>query len=157
LITFDNTKLQIDQNQAPVPVHRSVQISQVITEPELVQKSTELEQALEYGNFTEYCSRKADSADDQHKKYIWYFLKANFEDNPRAELLNLLGYRIEDVNNKLNQYINKNSADSLTNRLSNLNKVSVRDLTLGVVYELYKKFRTPSTPSPRLNRQVRSR
>jgi protein transport protein SEC31 len=122
LITFDNTKLQIDQNQAPVPVHRSVQISQVITEPELVQKSTELEQALEYGNFTEYCSRKADSADDQHKKYIWHFLRANFEDNPRAELLNLLGYRIEDVNNKLNQYINKNSADSLTNRLSNLNK-----------------------------------
>ncbi|XP_063916558.1 protein transport protein Sec31A [Zophobas morio] len=123
LITFDNIKPQVEQSgDHPLPVSRTVQISQVITDPELVQKSTELEQALEYGNFTDYCSRKADTTDDQHTKYIWHFLRANFEENPRVELLNLLGYRIEDVNNKLNEYINKNSVDGVTNRLANLNK-----------------------------------
>ncbi|XP_044252290.1 protein transport protein Sec31A [Tribolium madens] len=111
LISFDN----VDQLG-----HRTVQISQVITEPELVQKSTELEQALEYGNFSEYCSRKAETTNDQHTKYIWHFLRANFEDNPRSELLNLLGYRIEDVNNKLNQFVNRKKVDEVTNRLEDL-------------------------------------
>lgn len=50
-------------------------------------------------------------------------MRANFEENPRVELLNLLGYRIEDVNNKLNQFVNKNSVDGVTNRLADLNKV----------------------------------
>ncbi|XP_015837847.2 protein transport protein Sec31A isoform X1 [Tribolium castaneum] len=115
LISFDNTKPDVDQIS-----HRTVQISQVITEPELVQKSTELEQALEYGNFTEYCSRKAETTNDQHTKYIWHFLRANFEENPRAELLNLLGYRIEDVNNKLNQFVHKNKVDGVSERLEDL-------------------------------------
>lgn len=72
----------------------------------------------------EYCLNKSNETNDQHKKFIWHFLKANFEQNPRAELLNLLGkilqnrggnsgvqisklsgYRIEDINNKLDQHI----------------------------------------------------
>lgn len=43
--------------------------------------------------------------DDQHQKYIWHFIKANFEQNPRVELLNLLGYSIDDVNLKLKDHI----------------------------------------------------
>lgn len=33
-------------------IPRVVQVSQVVTEEELIKKSTELEQALEFGNFT---------------------------------------------------------------------------------------------------------
>ncbi|RZC32965.1 transport Sec31A [Asbolus verrucosus] len=120
LISFDNAKPAVDNQTGQPP--RSVQISQVITEPELIQKSNELEQALEYGNFTEYCLNKADSTDDQHKKYIWHFLRANLDENPRVELLNLLGYPIEDVNNLLNHHLNKNTVDGLTSRIANLNK-----------------------------------
>lgn len=65
---------------------------------------------------------KADLTDDQHKKYIWHFLKANFEPNPRSELLNLLGYRIEDINEKLSEKVGKN-VDDLTDKLNNLNRV----------------------------------
>lgn len=46
-------------------------------------------------------------------------MKANFEQNTRAELLNLLGYRIEDVNDKLRQHIGAektNSVDSLSDQ-----------------------------------------
>lgn len=62
---------------------------------------------------------KANATTDQHKKYIWHFLKANFEQNTRAELLNLLGYRIEDVNEKLRQHIGeekRNSVDGLADQ-----------------------------------------
>ncbi|CAG9767294.1 unnamed protein product [Ceutorhynchus assimilis] len=126
LISFENDKeafAQAQQNvqpgQAPPYVSRTVQISQVITESEFVKKSSELEQALEHGNFIDYCLNKSDSTNNQHKKFIWHFLKANFEANPRAELLNLLGYRIEDINNKLAQHIGtpllQNKIDGLTN------------------------------------------
>lgn len=56
---------------------------------------------------------KANQTNDQHKKYIWHFLKANFEQNTRAELLNLLGYRIEDVNDKLRQHIGESKQNSV--------------------------------------------
>ncbi|KAG5889116.1 hypothetical protein JTB14_034174 [Gonioctena quinquepunctata] len=133
LITFENDKEAITQalqnvqpGQAPAIIHRTVQISQVITEAELVKKSSELEKTLEYGNFTEYCQEKSEEADDQHKKYIWHFLKANFEESPRAELLNLLGYSIEDVNEKLDRFIPKdmqNNIDGLTNDFDNMNRI----------------------------------
>lgn len=136
LVTFEHDKEAIAQATAniqsgqPGYISRTVQISQVITEPELVKKSNELEQALECGNFIEYCLSKADATNDQHKKYIWHFLKANFESNPRAELLNLLGYRIEDVNERLEQFIGKKlgqSVDNITDQFSNLNRLD--DLT----------------------------
>ncbi|KAF5291494.1 hypothetical protein FQR65_LT01806 [Abscondita terminalis] len=124
LITFACDGAQAAQEQGATPTVRTVFVSQVITEPELVNKSAQLEQALEYGNFTEYCRNKADSLMDQHKRNIWYFMKANFEENPRAELLNLLGYKIEDVNNKLNDVIGiQNNVDGLVDQFSNLNQV----------------------------------
>lgn len=133
LITFENDKTAVAQavqnsqpGQPAIQVHRTVQVSQVITELELVQKSAELEKALEYGNFIEYCFNKSEVTSDQHKKYIWHFLKANFEQNARAELLNLLGYRIEDVNNKLGQYIGKqlqNNVDGLADDFSTMNRL----------------------------------
>lgn len=129
--------------QPPAPIHRLVNISQVITEPVLVQKSSKLEKALEFGNFigkfkmffkprysilfSDYCLNKANEIDNQHKKYIWHFLKANFEQNPRTELLNLLGYSIEDVNNKLKEHVGdilQNNFDELPNDFINANRVS---------------------------------
>lgn len=59
LITFENDKEAVTQalqnaqpGQPPISVPRITYISQVITEPLLVKKSSELEKTLEYGNFT---------------------------------------------------------------------------------------------------------
>ncbi|KAJ8957314.1 hypothetical protein NQ314_006562 [Rhamnusium bicolor] len=131
LITFENNKAAIAralQNSQPgqptIPVHRTVQISQVVTELEFVQKSEELEKALEYGHFSEYCFNKAEVTNNQHKKYIWHFLKANFGQEPRAELLNLLGYKIEDVNSKLDQFVGKELQNNeLADDFSNMNRL----------------------------------
>lgn len=73
---------------------RSVTINQVITEPDLVERSNKLEDVLANGNFVDFCRQKADETDNQHNRYVWYFLKANFEQDPRSEMLNLLGNEI---------------------------------------------------------------
>lgn len=59
LITFINDKEAVAQGlqnaqpgQPPAPLHRFTYISQVVTNTVLIQKSSELEKALEYGNFT---------------------------------------------------------------------------------------------------------
>lgn len=82
-------------------------INQVITEPELVGRSNHLEDVLANGNYEEYCRQKADQMPDQNGRYIWYFLKANFDANPRSEMLNLLGYSPEDMEAKFGKYLPK--------------------------------------------------
>lgn len=73
------------------PHAHAINISQVTTEPELVERSNKLEEVLSSGNFVDYCKQRADEMQDQHNRYVWYFLKANFETDPHAEMLNLLG------------------------------------------------------------------
>lgn len=81
-----------DQNGA-----HTVSINQVITEPEIVERSTKLEEVLSNGDYAEYCRQRADEMPDQHNRFVWYFLKANFESNPHTEMLNLLGKRSPDI------------------------------------------------------------
>jgi protein transport protein SEC31 len=50
-----------------------------------------LENVLTQQNFADFCRQKADASNDQHAKYVWFFLKAYFEENPTGEILNLLG------------------------------------------------------------------
>lgn len=75
----------------------TVIINQVITEPELVERSAKLEEVLSNGDYVEYCRQRADEMPDQHNRFVWYFLKANFESNPHTEMLNLLGKPTPDI------------------------------------------------------------
>lgn len=70
---------------------RTVELKQLVTDDNLVKRSSELENVLVQGNYADYCRQKADEADDQHNRFVWYFLKAYFEDNTTGEFLNLLG------------------------------------------------------------------
>ncbi|XP_044758611.1 protein transport protein Sec31A isoform X2 [Coccinella septempunctata] len=129
LISFENekpsTQIQSNQNGNVSPPSRTVHISQIVTEEDLVKDSVVMEEILELGNFAEYCRDKAEHAEDQHKKYIWNFIRAQFDENPRAEILNLLGYKIEDVNNHLNEIVgrNLNNEKDLCNDFSNMNRI----------------------------------
>lgn len=101
---------------------RAITVTQVVTDEELIKRSNQLENVLANGNFAEYCRQKADETNDQHSRYLWYFLKANFEQNPRAEMLNLLGYRPDEISSKFLPYIKKDDGVSgVTNQLSTLN------------------------------------
>lgn len=49
-------------------------INQVITDPELVEKSQHLEAALHTSNLLEYCNYKIESAADETQSSIWKFI-----------------------------------------------------------------------------------
>uniref|UniRef100_A0A336KN30 Protein transport protein Sec31A n=1 Tax=Culicoides sonorensis TaxID=179676 RepID=A0A336KN30_CULSO len=101
---------------------RTVTEIQVITDEDFVKRSNQLENVLAQGNFAEFCRQKADESTDQHSRYVWYFLKANFEQNPRSEMLNLLGYQPEDITSKFSQFIKKEDpVTGLSNQMSGLN------------------------------------
>lgn len=65
-----------------------ITVNQVVTEPDLVERSKQLETFLMDGDLAQLCSAKAESTRDE----TWKFLGANFADNPRLALLQLLGY-----------------------------------------------------------------
>lgn len=110
---------------------KKITISQVVTNMELVERSTQLEEALAQGNYIDFCRNKADQSTDQHSRYLWYFVKANFEQNPQAEMLNLLGYRPEDIAAKFNQFItNKKEEDNTIDNLSFQLNQSILDSSL---------------------------
>lgn len=80
----------------------SIEIKQLVTDEILIEQSIKLENVLMQGNYIDYCCQKADEYEgDQHKRFIWYFLKAYFEENPMDEFLNLLGkiiYKFININ-----------------------------------------------------------
>ena len=107
----------------PPNSNRKVFVSQVITNPELIQRSNELEAALKNGQFSDFCKSKADNAANEHKKKVWNAINAYFGENVTQELLGLLGFNIEEMTNKLNQFVPQQDVDGLTDGVSKLNSV----------------------------------
>uniref|UniRef100_A0AAG5DHX5 Protein transport protein Sec31A n=1 Tax=Anopheles atroparvus TaxID=41427 RepID=A0AAG5DHX5_ANOAO len=112
---------------------RTVRVNQVVTDPELVERSNQLERVLAEGNFIDYCRQKADQTTDPHSRLLWYFLKANFEGDPHAEMLNLLGYQAEDVADKFKKYVvesdvgpsaQSNPVDGLSDQMAGLSRIT---------------------------------
>uniref|UniRef100_A0A8C9W352 Protein transport protein Sec31A n=1 Tax=Scleropages formosus TaxID=113540 RepID=A0A8C9W352_SCLFO len=73
LLTFENPKPQ--QQPGPQPHTRQVFVSQVITETEFLQRSCELQTALQSGTFSGYCQTKIHKAACESEQDIWRFLK----------------------------------------------------------------------------------
>ena len=91
------------QTQPSVQKRSSVFVSNVVTEPELVQRSLQLETTLKNGNMLEFCELKIAESTTKGDQQIWKFIKANFADNPNKEFLNLLGYDPERVHSQVNR------------------------------------------------------
>uniref|UniRef100_A0A8C4I8N4 Protein transport protein Sec31A n=1 Tax=Dicentrarchus labrax TaxID=13489 RepID=A0A8C4I8N4_DICLA len=95
LITFGNPKLPPVQSPQPVP--RQVFVSQVTTETEFLQRSRELQAALQSGSFNNYCQAKIQNAKSDAEQDIWKFLLVNFEDEARIKFLRLLGFNTDGL------------------------------------------------------------
>ncbi|XP_054008172.1 protein transport protein Sec31A isoform X1 [Hylaeus anthracinus] len=120
LIIFENEP--IDPN-LPANSNRKVIISQVITQPELIQRSKELEDVLKTEQYSDYCKEKAEKTTDVHRKKIWNCVGVYFGENVAKEILELLGYDIETMNNKLNQLVPREDINNITEGVGNLNNV----------------------------------
>lgn len=99
-------------------------MNQIVTEEELLSRSSKLESALQTTQYSDFCQDKIMSVESTHEKMLWKFLAANFESSPRAQFLNLLGFHKEETNQmkKLHSSINPNYNDvpNVSNQLSNL-------------------------------------
>lgn len=106
---------------------KSVQVKQVVSDQNFLERATNFNKVLADGNFVEFCRSKADETNNQDNRYLWYFLKANFEANPKEEIVNLLGYNTEDTTLKFSKYLEKTDnadIDLITHRIETLNQES---------------------------------
>ncbi len=69
LVSFGNTR---GPNTRKV-----VNLSQVVTEHELVQRSNSLEQSLSQQQFGEFCENKSQDSSSEYEKNLWNFLKVS--------------------------------------------------------------------------------
>uniref|UniRef100_A0A667XJK2 Protein transport protein Sec31A n=1 Tax=Myripristis murdjan TaxID=586833 RepID=A0A667XJK2_9TELE len=106
LITFENPK--VPPVQSPQPIPRQVLVSQVTTETEFLQRSRELQAALQSGSFTNYCQAKIQNAPSDAEQDIWKFLLVNFEDEARVKFLRLLGFSKDELEKKISKCLGKN-------------------------------------------------
>lgn len=120
LTIFENEP--IDHNM-PANSNRKVFISQVITNPELVKRSSDLEAALKSEQYGDYCNGQANLARDEHNRKIWNCVGAYFSENVTTGLLDLLGFNIESMSNKLNQLVPRQDIDNITDGIANLDNV----------------------------------
>ncbi|XP_067285568.1 protein transport protein Sec31A isoform X3 [Pseudorasbora parva] len=95
LVTFENPKA------AAPALPRQVTVSQVTTETEFLQRSAELQAALQSGSFTNYCHSKVMSAHSDSEQDMWRFLMVNFEDEARVKFLRLLGFSKDELQRKI--------------------------------------------------------
>uniref|UniRef100_A0AAY3ZXG0 Protein transport protein Sec31A n=1 Tax=Denticeps clupeoides TaxID=299321 RepID=A0AAY3ZXG0_9TELE len=98
LITFENSKPPQQPSTQQLP--GQVFVSQVTTETEFLQRSRELQVALETGSFTSFCQAKIRSADSESEQDVWRFLMVNFEDEARVKFLRLLGFSRDELERK---------------------------------------------------------
>uniref|UniRef100_A0AAX7SWU4 Protein transport protein Sec31A n=2 Tax=Astatotilapia calliptera TaxID=8154 RepID=A0AAX7SWU4_ASTCA len=116
LITFENPKLPPVQSPQPVP--RQVFVSQVTTETEFLQRSRELQTALQSGSFNSYCQAKIQSSNQ-----FWvllscmlihsFNLQVNFEDEARIKFLKLLGFSKDELERKVSWLLLDCNTDGL--------------------------------------------
>ncbi|KAI8439730.1 hypothetical protein MSG28_013424 [Choristoneura fumiferana] len=92
----------------------------VVSEPEIVECAAELDAVLgstlsqEPGALdalAEYCRQKGDAATDQSERYTWFFLRANFMPGFRSEVLNLLGFKQDEITSKFKAANNADQSD----------------------------------------------
>ncbi|XP_050459299.1 protein transport protein Sec31A isoform X1 [Cataglyphis hispanica] len=121
LVIFENQPA--DSANKKGDSNRKVIISQVITQPNLIQRSNKLKATLETEQYSDFCKEKMEKSPDDHTKKIWCCVRAYFDDNVTKSILELLGYNIDIMNNKLNQFIPQDDMTNIIEGVSNLNNV----------------------------------
>ncbi len=82
---------------------KTVYVSQVVTEPELMYGFKELLAALEQNNIFDHCYKKAEQANDPHAKDVWNMIATQFYGEAfRNQACSLLGTTDLSLNEKVN-------------------------------------------------------
>lgn len=73
----------------------------MVTDTKLVEHSHFLENALQTGNFSEYCNYKIETSSEQTHAFIWRFIQASFDATKKEKFLELLGFNSATLDDKL--------------------------------------------------------
>ncbi|XP_074922209.1 protein transport protein Sec31A isoform X5 [Chelonoidis abingdonii] len=106
LVTFENIKSH-QQGPEQQQLQHHVYVSQVVTEREFLNRSDQLQEAVQSEGFINYCKKKIEAAQTDFEKNVWSFLKVNFEEDSRGKYLELLGYRKDDLGQKITSALTK--------------------------------------------------
>ncbi|XP_060542979.1 protein transport protein Sec31A isoform X8 [Pantherophis guttatus] len=107
LVTFENSKAQQQGEHPQQPYH--VYVSQVVTEKEFLNRSNQLQEAVQAEAFVSYCQKKIDVAKNDFERNVWSFLKVHFEEDSRGKYLELLGYKKDGLGQKITSTLAKES------------------------------------------------
>ncbi|XP_061379075.1 protein transport protein Sec31A isoform X2 [Danaus plexippus] len=106
---FGGKLVSFERCRREAGAQETVYISQVVSEPEIVEKAMELDKVIGLTlsqepdathRLAEYCREKGDAAVEQSERYEWFFLRANFLPSYRTELLNLLGFKQDEISSR---------------------------------------------------------
>lgn len=104
LVTFETVIPPANQQQQVRPTSK-VQLAKVITEPELVKRSEQLETSIHNHNMPEFCESKIVAATQTEDQEVWRFIRAGFGESPRVQYLDLLGYNPQQMVEKVRNLI----------------------------------------------------
>lgn len=77
-------------------------IQQVVVDQVFVQSVQTFDSMLQAGTILDYCDYQISSTtNSQDEQIIWRFLRASFENDPRPKYIELLGFRREDILQKV--------------------------------------------------------
>lgn len=150
LVIFENQLADPNLANRKGDSNRKVIISQVITQPSLIQRSNKLKATLETEQYSDFCKEKMEKSPDEHTKKIWCCVRAYFDDNVTKSILELLGYNIDTMNNKLNQFVPQDDMSNIIEGVSNLNNVLNGNVMVGstafdaIAQEQGKKLVSPN-------------
>ncbi|XP_054160185.1 protein transport protein Sec31B-like [Oppia nitens] len=118
LVTY-NKVISQSQTQPPVQYTQHVlNIYHVMIDSELISRSEKLENALNNGNFSDYCRYKiAEHSDNENLSNAWKLVELHLERDPHKQrdcLLQIIGFN--DMNQMKNNMNNINNLCDLTNR-----------------------------------------
>jgi len=112
------------ENLDQTHLNKRITVSQVITDSDLVEKSTHLGNALQTGNVYEYCNYKIESAPNDTQSSIWKFIQATFSANKNATFVELLGFTNESLNEKINNLLKKSASSDEDDEINASSKIN---------------------------------
>lgn len=90
-----------------------VVIQQVVMDDQFVQSVQNFDSILQSGNVLEYCDRQiASTTNSQDEQILWRFLRASFEVDPKPFYIELLGFRRDEIFQRI-QTLNKEEKNGL--------------------------------------------
>ncbi|EGG16691.1 WD40 repeat-containing protein [Cavenderia fasciculata] len=98
-------QIQAQQHQQMVQQQRVVKVVKVVSDAELLDRSSLLESVLQDGKFDEFCEQKIQGSSSDEDKAIWGFLRVSFDQNGKKNILNYLGFDVESTKTELARFL----------------------------------------------------